>query len=830
MSAGFSAEPKLLSKKEIELPPHFIKKRLNGSVIMSIDIDSKGNIERCLLKKGLNPDLDSLVKNSILRSVYSPAFESGRAVPSMVELEVPFNSDSLVYTNTDVVPDFDGYILEKGTNIPITNAIVNIEYNDSLSDTSIVNGFNSYLQLIGNCKGQQYIKGYLSAKTDSSGYFAFKYLPDGKITIAILAQHFDIAHFAELVKSGAKKTVKYYIEPYKKEIDSSCEIVVFGKDSSNSEIVFVENEQNSAGLTHYLSKILLTKATIRQVPEAASGLLVRSGSTYDNRYLIAGVPFLSPYHFGGCPFGDMDGVMLSAVNEINVNVDRVAGKMPDVTGALIEANPGIYRPSPVKLKQRKELSVDFSTMSQDFLLSFPGKNNNVLQLGFTRSEDYTLKWAKIFYNNDNSADYNVGDPLTFGNATLTANVTTNKIKSEIFGWFAYDVYDIWNEPRKIFPWGMGSVKIHPSKNEKFTLIAGGSHQYFAEGKRVFANSFLKTNTLTNGIITASYDRIQTKVFDLYIKTTVQYDQWQGQLKQRDSSGKDTAIYQSGKESYCAVNSTLSRRLGLFEIAANVLLDGIIYENSFKYIVDAGVSLSFDNDFWKVSLNGGKVTGRPDIRGLPDRAYRQEMYPTYLLSAPIQFRKTEKLNTTFQPYLRYIKDAPTMDPLYLTWQPGKKKSALAYGFDYDISSKLNKRFEMNAVLNVAHAHRGHNHDSIYEWAIPITIRGRAHVQFAHDMLHLYVDGIRSAGIPYYDFKEMKYKSLPAYKSVDLSLQFRSKALDYRIMSRYDAYFVVKNLLNTANIRTYWWDTQMRKRRILLNPGPDVEIGLRLGLRL
>lgn len=179
--------------------------------------------------------------------------------------------------------------------------------------------------------------------------------------------------------------------------DSSNTVTVFGRDVPGAA-VNVERQELSSGLTHYLSKIILTQVTVRQVPESGSSLLVRSASPFDNHYLLAGVPFLAPYHFGGSPYADIDGTMISSLKDVTVNVDRVAGRYLDVSGALIEANPGICRPADRLLTRRPELSADISIMSQDFLLSLPeGKDNDdFFQLGFTWADAYDIRWLYDF--------------------------------------------------------------------------------------------------------------------------------------------------------------------------------------------------------------------------------------------------------------------------------------------------------------------------------------------------------------------------------------------------------------------------------------------------
>ena len=718
-------------------------------------------------------------------------------------------------------------VFDRDSKMPLGGVVINLQYEDSTSDSELSTGFNRYIELIGHLPGQKYNKGILSTKTDSKGHFSFRLLPSGIAGISVLAQHYAIAQFRDQTHTGFRKVVRYFLDPLREYSDTSYNITVYGKSSSQSEVVDIEKQQQASGLTHYLSKIILTKATIRQVPEAASAMLVRSGSPYDNRYLIAGVPFLSPYHFGGYPYADIDGMMLSTLNKVDVTIDRIAGRYPDASGALIEAVPGIYRPADTKLKKRPEFAIDFSTISQDFLLSVPIRSEDYLQIGYTRADQYSLKWLKSFNAVPMDASIGAGSPLTFGNITATGKLTAKNLQSDFFSWFAYDSYDNGENP---IPWGMASVSIHPPHKDDFSIVTGGSHQYFVDAKRVGNNSFIKKTYLTNGVLSLKIDSLKNEYFRIAIDNNLSYLEWNGSIEQRDSLGIDTSISASGKELSCNLQSTLSKQFGSFELSTNILLSGVLYKNDPDVFADGGISLQWQNDNFQTELNIGRINTRPDIRGLPDSLYRKDKYHTYLLSLPVSFRNSDIIKIGIQPYLRYQDQAPQMDPLYETWKKSRLSTVTSKGVDCDLNVQPFKWLEMNGVVNITQAHRGEEIDSIYEWNIPLTLRGKIHLIFCNTMLHLYINGIKSEGLPYYDFKEKKYLSLPDYKRLDFTLQYRSKKLEHRYLTRYDAYFIVTNILDNRNVRTYYWDSLMNKYPVYLNGPMYVEIGVRLGFRL
>lgn len=830
IATGANNEPRLLSGGAIAFPTVLLKKGVFGTISAQADIDSKGKVERCTIKEGLDPLLDSIVCKSIIASVYSPAYEMGQAIPSTIVLQMDFDPDSVIKENNSV-PQLEGVVLDKDSKAPLRGAVVNMQYQDSLSDPELSIGFNRYIELIGHHSGQKYSRGILSTITDSSGHFSFRLLPDGIVEISVLAEHYTLTQFRENVQTGYRKEVRYFLEPHKVYTDTSLNITVYGKNAMQSEVVDIEKQQQASGMTHYLSKILLTKATIRQVPEGASAMLVRSGTPYDNRYLIAGVPFLSPYHFGGYPYADMDGLMLSTLNKVNVTIDRIAGRFPDVSGALIEANPGVYRPANTKIKRKPELAIDFSTMGQDFLLSVANKKDDFLQLGFTRGESFSLTYLDKGSGFLDTAGISIGKPTAFGNVTATARLTTKNVQSELFSWFAYDYYLPKKGSDEVFiPWGMTSIRFHPTDKENYAIVAGGAHQYSVDGIRVAKNSFLKEVYITNGVLSFKLDSLSNKYFQIVFNSDLSYQEYDGTLKQRDRSGIDTAIKVSGKEISGNLNSTICKQAGPLQLNTNILLSGVLYENDPDVIIDGGISLAWKNDNFETELNLGRITTRPDIRGLPDSQYRKETYHTYLLSIPVSYRSNDLIKIGLQPYMRYDDRAPQMDPLYGIWEKSRASQVTSRGADCDLTIQPTNWIEVNGAVNIVQAHRGENQDSVYEWNDPLTLRGRVHLSFLNKMIHLYINGIRSEGLSYYDFKEKKYLSLPDYKRLDLDLQYRSKALDHSFFTRYDAYILANNVLGNYNVRGYYWNSELKKYSLYLSGPMSLEVGVKLGFRL
>lgn len=828
----YNADPSLLTGEKIEYPPQIFKKKKTGVITVEVDISDSGLVEKCTVKQPVFTLLDSIVYNAVMRSRFSPAYDRGIPVPSTIEFQIPFDPDSIISSGTYGIKELEGIVADKDSKCPLPGVVVNLQYKDTASDTLLSGNFNCYMETIGKIPGQRFSDGIMSTTTDSSGRFSFRLLPDGVATVALLVKGYSIMHFTESIRTGENKQIRYLINPYTEEIDSVYQINVYGRDSSGRETVNVEQQQLSSGLTHYLSKIILTKATILQVPEAGSALLVRSGSPYDNRYLVAGVPMLAPFHFGGYPYADIDGVMLSAVDDIDLTVNRIGGTFPEVSGVLIKVNPGIYRPSPKKLKKRTELTLDFSTISQDFLLSFPLRKQDCLQIGVTRSEDFSLRVLKASYQISPDAEVGIAPPFSFGNVTLTGRKLFGKMQTECFSWFAFDIYESYTGIKSAFyPWGMASIKMYPINKKNVSLTVGGAHQYFADGIRVGSNSFLKTVKQKNGICTFNYDSIRTDIVNVDVSGSVNYSRWHGAVTQRDERGLDTAVIGSGDEVQFDCKTTLVKNAGPLEIGSNLLFTGITCGGKPQGAIDAGLSLLWKSTIMDLEFNIGKITSHPDIRGIPDSAFRKKQLITFIVSAPLKLKYNYKATLGIQPYARYLKNAPQLDPLLKAWDPVCSTPLKAAGVDCDVELKPLRWLELKGAVNISRAYRDNDGDSIYEWGIPLTFRGRATFRMYHDLLYFYIEGKFNDGLPYFDFVQKRYERLPHYQRVDISFQYRSPILKHRFLTRYDVYFRTSNLVGKYyNVRTYYWDCGMMRHPIDLSGPVYTEVGARLGFRL
>ncbi|MBN1758342.1 MAG: TonB family protein [Chitinispirillaceae bacterium] len=844
-AVGFSAEPRLVTEGTVELPiERLLKRGIEGTVLVEVDLDQTGAVEHCTVRRGIDPALDSLVVASMHASRFSPTYEQGSAVSSTVSMRFSFDPREVARGCKAIPPTVYGTAFDAQTALPVQNAQVNLELSDTLADTGLTVPVGTYLDLIGEVPGQSARSGMLTTVTDSLGRFSFRLLPACPVRMAIIAAGFEVAHAGVSVIPGTSKKVTCRLEPIEK--DSTIEIIVYGSPLRQGR-VDIEEEQLATGLTHYLSDVLQTQVTIRAVPESRSRMMVRAGSPFDNRYYICGVPMLAPFHFGGHSYADIDGMMISALSEINLTIDRIAGRQIDASGFRIDAQPGIYRPANRELIKRPELSVDFNTIGQDFLLSLPKKkSDDCLQLGFTRAENTML----LFFNARRKFEENeFGSPVGYGNVTLTGAGKIGKVHLQSFSWLAWDTY-LKTSGKETYPWGMAALTMDADEKGFPQLSVGGSRQYFASGKRFGGERFLVYSSYTNGSFSAAFDTLECGYFNVNVDVSTEMLDWEGSLQKNTQTLTDSTYNNhigamqyfwhdneltteyacSGREMILQAHGTVKKTLGEFTVALDLLGTGILYNTTPDAIGDAGLSLLWQGNHIDAGLNGGRVTSRPDIRGLPDSLFRRTHCSSYLFSAPVNVSFPPLVRFGIQPYFRKKKNEPEFDPVVQVWIPDASTGLLAAGADIDGELHPTDWLSVNGAVNVAKAYRVSGEvKAPYEWDIPWTGRGTVHLHFGEDaQMHFYLKGITAKGMLFYDVEKYGYIRAPDYLRLDLSIQYRSRFIDHRFLTRYDAYFNIFNLTDRYNATDYYWDHEM-KIRAIPQGYMTIEMGVRLGFR-
>ncbi len=839
--------PELKHEPAYDIPLKVLKEGLSGIVAVATRIDSNGTVESCSLLVSSGSLLDSITKAHVLSSSFSPSTRQGKPAASIVHLEMDYVPEEMVKTFAQASPQLHGKISDKETGKPIYNARINMQYVDTLTDTTITIGHDRYCRLAGTLEGQSYANMIFSTFSDLGGSFSLRLLPSGRVYVAVIAPGYKTQKFAADINELKSLSVQIRMETYIDE-NRDYEIVVYGKKDVTVEEVDIEEAQTSVGLTNSLGEIVRSHTMINRSSRSKSEMLVRGGNPYDNVYLIRGVPLLSPYHFGGCAIGDIDALSVANISDMQVVINSVAGHYPSVGGVVIEANPDISRDKDGAKYKRPEVIVDFSNTSADILYSSQSrrKPKRFLQIGFKGANAYMLKWNRARYDLEGDAQSGIGFPVGFGDLTLNGELHADKFRLNSYGWFAWDSYSDFepdpNDPFEIkgtdktIPWGMAAVEFHPKRHKNVTFSAGGSRQYFAKGKRVWNNSFLNTTYLTNATITGIVRDIEKGNAAADIRVSLDHETWSGDLKQRDHSfGIDKGESRLSQRIGGHVHGNLEYDLNAFTFGARLLGAVKFFGSEPEFICDPGVSVSWTADALTAGVSSGLVTSFPDFRGLPDKKLERTRLKSFISSMQLYYTGLAWLKLHVEPYMRIQDKSPIMNPVTFTWQdiPG---GIFAKGVDARLDITPQSPVSPYVQVNVTDAHRrskgkGKNEDrhDIYEWEIPYTLKGGVHTRLLDDKLHLYLHGFIRDGNYYYDLLSQDYKRIETQAGYTFSAQIRMKDIKHRYFYRWDLYTTAKNFFISPTVKDYYWDESKVAGEIIAE-GYELTIGLKAGFRL
>ncbi|NLD92885.1 MAG: carboxypeptidase regulatory-like domain-containing protein [Fibrobacter sp.] len=795
-----------------------------------------------------------MVKCKVASARFSPAIENGRAVSSNVTFEITVPYDSLVEQCMSLPPNFVGTVIDTSLKLALPKSRILLFYTDTTEDTAITIGFNRYLSIVDNCKGQMYDGKLLMTETDSLGHFAFRLLPRGHFSVSVQSAGYEIGQFKGYITGDTSLQCQYILRPSEKHSnDSSYAITVYGRSSYTEKKIIIAEEEKHTGFSPYLSNVIQAKAEIRRVPEGPSKMLVRSGCPFDNTYVIAGVPMLAPFHFGGHPFADIDGIMISALSDVNVTINDIAAKRIDASGCIVEADPGKINYDKCHTKGFY-LKGDFSYTGVDLLAAYTAKENekDFIQIGYSVSDDYFIKWKNKEHNSASKGNYGIGIPVSYGNLTLAGSKSIDNLRCSGFGWFAWDSYDInkatdtaarrvrdsmtYNglSKKTKYPWGMGSVTFNTDSSNK-SLTMGGARQFFGTGKQFISSVVSTRSFLNNGEITVDLDTIIHKPFVTKLTSRINHDEWYGYLvEQKNDSTIDTTFRTHGTETGLHLNTSLIKQIAHVTMELDLLASAIHYKGFNDVYGDAGVSMTYTGENYQAGIHFGRITSRPDIRGLPDSHFRRQLNHTYIGSIPLFFNYSIITKFGFTPYVRYSTNAPQLDPVKQVWNPNGSTPIIAYGADIDCRITPMSWAELTTALNLADTRRqsASNNSKTYEWNLPWTIRTSLHLKTKNDAFHIFIDYICSKGLPYYDIENQLYDALPVYRSLDLNLQFHARLSRQRHINLLECYGTLKNvrdLLGTSNVRDYYWNSNGDRRSFFLGNG-RMDIGFRFGIRL
>lgn len=289
--------PQIIKFIKAEYPAALIKKGISGTVILDLLINESGKVDSAAVVKGIHPVLDTNALKASSGFIFTPALAGKDTVPVLLQYEYHFTLEEAV-DSIPQVSNYSGVLLEKGTRLPLSDAMVVVTFIDTV-DKSLPLPFDSYLQKIGKITGQSIEDGRLITTSDSLGRFTFYSLPSCSIKVQIILSGYADYKTKEHIKSKEEVNVKYYIP---KLNYSDYEIVVYGK-AEEKEVsrrqLTIQEIRKIPGLGGDAVKVVQAMPGVARPGMMSGAVVVRGAPTWDSRFFLDGVSIPLLYHYGG---------------------------------------------------------------------------------------------------------------------------------------------------------------------------------------------------------------------------------------------------------------------------------------------------------------------------------------------------------------------------------------------------------------------------------------------------------------------------------------------------------------------------------------------------
>lgn len=290
--------PEIKAFVEAQYPEEIYKQGIEGPVLMELLVNDSGTVDSVSIIKGIHPVLDTNALRAAYQFTFTPAIASGKPVAVLIQYEYRFTLKEVVERVKEYV-NFRGTLLERGTKNPIADAMVVINFIDSISDTTLPVPFNVYVEQLGTFKGQYLEENRLVTLTDSLGQFAFKSLPSASVEVIVPLPGYEEFKETEFITPNEETAVKYYI---RRVSYSDYEIVVYGKkeekEVSRRQLTITEVKK-IPGLGGDAVKVVQALPGVARPIFGSGAIVVRGAPTWDSQFYLDGVVLPRLYHFGG---------------------------------------------------------------------------------------------------------------------------------------------------------------------------------------------------------------------------------------------------------------------------------------------------------------------------------------------------------------------------------------------------------------------------------------------------------------------------------------------------------------------------------------------------
>jgi len=618
-------------------------------------------------------------------------------------------------------------------------------------------------------------------------------------------------------------------------------------------------EEPRLGLSDDINTILFFRPGVNRLAETGSMFLLKGHGPYDNLFFVNGHPVFPPCHFANHPYGDRIGLTLPQFARAGISLFDNTGRWAGAPGGIAAYEPGAFG-----LKNRPSLTLDIGTMDADLSLSVPFQNGkHLFQTTYTDGSWVTptsLYW-KPYRNTYNDAVIPLGrgEPAGYGDFTFSANNDWQAFESRTFVWVSYDRYvpnlsanpfsEAW-----IDPWHIETMQLQNGPSQpNWSLSLGNSRQYYAEGKPVGNITPCKYIARSAQSLNFGMDSLSTHAYDLETSLRIDRTAWNAEI--RPFPGSDSVLHKTAQ-----TDATISGHMSVhapndkpFQ-AGLALLCGLQLPSQ-KPFVDPGLSISVVTELMAIQANAGIMTSWPDIRGMPDPAYRNHQIKTYEASLSGSIVPADWTPITAAAYLSWENEAPRLSGRAdgPHWDPAAATPLLARGLSFEWKLAPWEWLRLALLQNWGRSQR-YEKDSafIYEWDMPWSTKASLAFRPRGEIFQFFIIGVFSEGLPYYAphySQELvpvfsgPMQRVPSYRRIDLKVQCDYHQTRIPFLSSFQGEVLFSDIVNLLlempwwngvpyvrrNIREYAWNPTLQRQPVFCDDY-YIYMGLRLGIRL
>ncbi len=281
--------PELIDAPSAPYPPAAEAARREGTVVLLLDVDADGLVQRVEVLESAGEDFDRAATAAATHFVFTPA-EAGELgpVPVRITYRYAFTLSEQVETATASAPGapappppitLSGTVLEAGSRAPVAFATVELE----LSETATLT----------------WATVETSTDTDAQGRFALRGVPAGQHRVKVSAPFFRTTELVETLRVGEAIEVAYFAERTEK---SPYEVVVRARAPRKEvarrtlkldEIRRVPGSQGDA------IRVVQNLPGVARTPFGVGLLVVRGARPQDTGVFVDGYRIPILFHFGG---------------------------------------------------------------------------------------------------------------------------------------------------------------------------------------------------------------------------------------------------------------------------------------------------------------------------------------------------------------------------------------------------------------------------------------------------------------------------------------------------------------------------------------------------